>query len=98
MPSDSQMVMKNFLRWHEQVCCIFHIKQFEEKNFCNLVGYKKLNEQEDIIKVVTESKGVEYTSEKLWKQSNSLEKEFLRNKAIIKILSLEMTLQHAKDV
>ena len=98
MPSDSQMVMKNFLRWHEQLCCIIHIKQFKGKIFCDLVNdYKKKNEQEDI-KVVAESKGVEYTSQNQWKHSNSLEKQFFRKKAIMKILTLEMTLQYAKAV
>ena len=52
---------------HDQVCRILKILHFEKTNFCNPVkGYRKINEQKDIVKNVTGSKGFEYTRLKLY--------------------------------
>ena len=51
----------------DQVYRILNILHFEKTNFCNPVkGYKEINEQKDIVKNVTGSKGFEYTLLKLY--------------------------------
>ena len=51
----------------DQVYRILNILHFEKTNFCNPVkGYRKINEQKDIVKNVKGSKGFEYTLLKLY--------------------------------